>query len=140
VLQKNVRGLDVAVDDALLVYDRERFRYAPDQCHGHPRRQAVLLRDAFGERMALQELGREEARSLGGHTVSDVAHDARVPELREQGGLAREANEVQPRVVEHLEGDRQPGFAVAGPVDRAHRTGVEPALDFEAVGHDEAWL
>ena len=87
----DVRGLEVAVDDALVVGGRQRF----GQCRAD-RHEAVDRHPALGdelvERLALDELHRQEVDAVGLLDGVD-GDDARVIERGEGLGLALEALE-----------------------------------------------
>ena len=127
----DVRGLQVAVHDALLVRGLERL--------GDPEREAGRLlrleRAALqpgGERLAGRELHHEEALAVALLETVD-AGDARVGQRREHARLALEAREplgvAREARGQQLERDVAAELRVLGAEDLAHAAGAELGRD-----------
>src|SRR5450755_1294865 len=68
------------------------------------------------------------------HTVRDIANDARMNELCEDGGLACEPHRVTlTDSREDLDSDQAAGREIAGPIHRPHAAGAGDQLDRKAV-------
>ena len=87
--QHDVAGLEVAVDDALLVRGGERVGDLRPELHHLVERQRALLQ-AIRERLALEELHHQEVRVALVPDVEERA-DVGVVERRDRLGLALEA-------------------------------------------------
>ena len=134
--QEQVLGLEVAVDDPLLVRRRESMRDLRRVLRGLARRQRAGL-EPLAQRFALQQLHDGVGHAVRGAEVED-REDVRV---RERGDRARLALEARERLGvgrnplrQHLERDvaRQPRVARA--VDLAHSSRAERSQDL--VGTD----
>ena len=138
VAQEEVRGLDVAMDDAARVRDAERLGDAAHEGDGVAKTDRPA-RDARGERLALEPLHRDVELAARAQPVVDVAHDGGVAQRREHPRLAPEAlQQLGAGAREQLERDRLAGLAIARAVDDAHAPLAGQALDLEAARHDFA--
>ena len=141
--QHDVRGLDVAVDDAPAVRRPERLGDAPRERDALGDRQPVAP-EALGEALAFEPLDREVRLSLGPDAVREVPHDGRVIEIHQHARLAGEAlgvlrlaDEVGP---EHLHRGEAGGGDIARAIDRPHPAGSREAVDLEATADHVARL
>ena len=86
---------------------------------------------------ALEPFHGEEGGAVGPAPVSDVAHDARMPDPREhlrlaQESIARGEVDVASRR-DHLERHGGPIGMVDGAIDRTHATSGHEAIDLESI-------
>ena len=120
------------MDDPLLVRGLERLPDLTRDGEGFVDRQGPL-RDAFGERLALDELQHERRHAAGVFESVDPA-DVGMVQRREQLRLALESR--QPfripghRFRENLDGDIAVQLRVPRPVDLAHASRAERRQDF----------
>ena len=124
VLDHDVRGLDVAVDNALGVGVGEGVEdFADDGVGLFLHDEAVLLRDEVFERDAL-DVFHDEVDPVGAFHVVEELHDARVVELAERDGLLLEEGAQGGAAghlgAEHLDGHLLVDAGVHGQVDRTH--------------------
>src|SRR5262249_32623786 len=135
--EEDVPGLEIAVQDALLVRDLERAR---DRIEDRERVERVDLvpelldvGEVLVERLALEQLHREVdgARDVLPEAVD--AHDARPPQDLERLRLAPEAHGVLGIVgdlaAQELDGDRLAGLEIDRAVDDAVRALAELLAD-----------
>ena len=129
--QKDVLGLDVAVDDPLLVGSREPLRNLPGDVERPPRRERAV-RHGHPERLALEELADGEPEAA---LVADVEEREDVG-MREGGNrlrLGREARErlgvARQLLGQHLDRDLALEPRVPRAVDLAHAAGAERGND-----------
>src|SRR6185369_2142454 len=105
-------------DDPAPVRGGERVRDAPAQRDALADREP-LPAEALAEALPFEPLEREPWLASARGPVRDVANDARVTELLEHLGFAREAlgvlGEIEEMAPEHLERRERPGV----PVERA---------------------
>jgi len=133
VLDEDVRGLDVAVDDARLVRVREAREHLDDDGHLALERERRRLAHRLLEILTLQQLHRDEGRAVRVVAEVEDGHHVRVRHLRDGLRLALEAL-LQLGVVgdlrDHdLEGHVAVEHGVAGQVDLAHGALAEGADD-----------
>jgi hypothetical protein len=134
--EEEVRGLEIAVDDAARVHRREGGRDAGADAHGlgdahrpaHETRREVLT---------LQPLHRDVALPGVDAPVRHHAHDGRVLEPGQDVDLAFEAR-TRRRVgrARELDRDGLVGREIARAVDRAHRTAGRHLQQLEALVDD----
>ena len=128
---EDVRGLDVAVDDALRVRGVEGVCNLDREIERDFERQRPVV-DPVLQRLAVEELHRDERLALG---LVDVVHraDVRVVERRGRARFALEALErtglARQFVGQELQGDRAIEPHVLGLVDDAHAATAEAFRD-----------
>ena len=88
-VQQDVAGLEIAVDDAVLVGVGHGLGHLPDQLAGLPRRQRTML-DPIRQAAPFDVAHREVVLALVLPDLED-GHDARVVELGSRLGLPAEA-------------------------------------------------
>ena len=119
----HVRGLQVAVDDALFVSGLERLENLPGdgKCFGN---REPSLDEAIGERRPLDQLHHQSHVAVGVlHSVD--GSDVRVVERRESPGLPLEAGHVigvRQRIGDHFDRHVPSQLRVACAVDASHAT------------------
>ena len=86
VIDDDVVGLEVAVDDALAVRGREGARDGQERLHGDGRGEALLAAEDGAERLAVEQLHDDEGVALIGLAEVEDAHDRGV---HQAGGGAR---------------------------------------------------
>ena len=135
--EEEVRRLDVAMDDAAPVRDRESLGDAASDRErlAHARRSA---REAVRQVLTLQPLHREKPLATAELAVCEVTHDRGMLQLGEDLRFLHEAVVLATRAVERLDRDRHTGGAIGREVDGAHATLAGEPLDHEAVSHDIA--
>ena len=132
----DVRGLQVAVHDALVVRRRERARDLARHAQRLGLRQRPA-RDPLGERLALDELHHQvvDRRAVPARGLSDLVNDRdpRVAERGEQPRLALEARQpvagVRDLLGQDLDRHLAPQAGVERPVHLAHAPAPERAPD-----------
>ena len=119
--EHDVRWLDVAMNDAMLVRDVDRVGHFRDQL-GRTAEGESPGAQAVAQRGALNKFAHQETRAVRLAGVED-RHDARMPELGGTAGLAQESVHVllarQVARARDLDGDDPIQFRVAGLADRA---------------------
>ena len=121
--EEDVVGLEIAVDDAQRVRDREPGEDLERDVERERAIEAVLAIEALLERLAGEELHHEERSA---RVLLDVGHrhDVEAPDLRRHPRLLDEARDeplpARELGVEHLHRDARPEGAVASLVDGAH--------------------
>ena len=129
--QEHVVGLDVPVDHALRVRERERVGDLDQEPDGLVHRELALAGQAVAEALAVH---------VGHHVIEEALGLARIEQrqdvrMLEPGGdadLAREAVRAEGRGelgAEHLDGDLAVVLQVVGQVDGGHAALAELALD-----------
>ncbi len=130
VVDEDVRGLQVAVDDPVLVRVMDAATELLEDLHAEL--EVELLLEELVERLPVHVLHREEGEALVLARVEE-ADDARVVQLPRRVHLAREALLLllaRLRRVEHeLERRLLPARLVLGEVDDAHAAAADLALD-----------
>ena len=126
--EEDVRRLDVTVDDALLVGDAERRRDLDRDAHRLAHAQ-VCAREARGQVLSLQPL-HDEVELVGNPTMSEVSHDAGMPQRRQRFDLALEAI-GRGRGPHGLYGHERPGVSIDAAVHHAHTAARRGSLDLE---------
>ncbi len=127
-----LRGLQIAVDDALLMRGFERVGDLPGDRHRLVSRQRAVGQP-IGERHTIDELENEEP---GGGVFLDAvdAGDMRMIQRREQLRLTREARVAfripRKRYGQGLDGDVAAEPGVAAPIHLAHAAVAKRAHDF----------
>ncbi len=129
----DVRGLQVAVNDPLLVRGLERIgNLPPDRQRFTDRNRA--LRDSLRERVAFNQFEHQRAPAVHRLDAVDRA-DVRVVERRQHARFALEAHHavavVHKRGRQHFDGNVAAERGVAGPVDFTHAAGTKARSDFE---------
>jgi hypothetical protein len=128
-VDEDVRGLEVAVDDALGVRVRERLGDAREDAHALAEVEPL---HGVRERAAFDELHDEVGEAVDVARVVD-GDDARVAEARGGMGLAPEALDdlglVLVRAAENLHGDGPVELAVAAAIDDGHRAAPDLRLE-----------
>ena len=134
---EDVRGLDVAVDEALLVRGVERLGDLGEELDRALRLERTVLRDELGEVGALDVAHGEEEHAVLLARLVD-GDDVRVVE---RGGDPRLAQEALAEALvlgelgrDHLERDLAPETLLLGAVDRAHAAAADERLDVVARG------
>jgi hypothetical protein len=134
---EHVRGLDVAVDEALLVRGVERLGDLGEELDRALRLERPLLGDDLGQVRALHVAHREE-EDAGLLSCLVDGDDVRVIE---RGGDARLAQEALAKALvlrelgrDHLERDLASQALLVGTVDRTHASSADERLD--AIGGD----
>ncbi len=150
--EKEVIGLEIAVNDALLVGLFEREQGLARDAHGLGDLDARGPLQAGAEGLALEHLHRQvergaALRELVAVGIGDLAEvedrdGVRRREEAHRPGLAREAGlglGVEGAIgAEDLDGDVAADRLLPGAVDRAHRSGADAAGDHEAIGDGDA--
>ena len=141
--EKQVRRLDVAVNDAARVHGREPLARLDDDFRGllerePPPRAELLLQVAPGE-----VLHHQVRAFVGEGAVVEHPHDVLALHRDERAGLALEPGEgvLAVHVLGPYELDRDPlpDDLVRRGDDEAHRAATEHALDDVLVRHDSPW-
>ena len=140
VADEDVLGLEVAMDDAGGVDGAEDVHQLVAEVEGLDDRDAVAALLAQGlERVALEEVHREEDAAVVGHAVVEDADDARVLDRVREVALTEEPLADRrigaERRVEDLEG-RARSVAVRHGVDRRHGPGPEQRIDAPLAADD----
>ena len=136
LVQQDVLGLDVAVDDVVAVGVVERVRHLAGDPHRVVDGELLLVGEPVAQRFAF-DVGHdvvEEAVHLPG---IDEAEDVRVLEIGGDLDLFEEAvgaDDGGELGAEHLEGDLAVVLQVVGQVNGRHAAVAEFALDAVAVG------
>ena len=138
--QEDVLGLEIPVDDALLVSLSQRRTDLPDDVervrHGH--RPARL--EPRPEVLALQVLHGDEEDALVGLPEVVDRDGVRTRQPARRLGLQHEPTHGQlvrgHLALEHLESHDPVHAELPGLVDRAHASGADESLDPEPPGHD----
>jgi hypothetical protein len=127
----DVRGLQIAVDDALLVRCFKRFSDLLRDRHGVIERHRAL-RDVVGEVLALDEFHHERGDIWSLFEAED-RRDVRMIESREHFGFALKAREAIRitgyRGGQHLDGDLTFQARVSGLIHLAHAADANPCGD-----------
>ncbi len=140
-VEHHVRGLQVAVEHALLVRRGEPRRHLPRDVQGLVLREPPDAAEERREVLPVHELHRQEVLTLG---LADVPHaaDGRVRDLPRHAHLAVEALEAPgvalERARQELEGHGMLELQVVGAVDLAHPAAAEEADDAVALAEDGA--
>ena len=131
----DVLGLEVTMDDAEVVRDRERRQRLTRDVDDARHRERALLVDDLRERLAVDVFHRDVKEAVGLLAEVDDAHRARMVDARcglrlaeEAGREHRFAGELP---VQDLDGERRPERGLPGLVHRAHRAFADEG--FEAV-------
>src|SRR5262245_51112930 len=128
----DVRGLEVAVDDALLVRRFERIGDLPRNRDGLVDRESAGLRQALGQGQALDELHHERP-GVSRLLESVQLRDVRVVQSGERSGFTLEpisAYGIGRRVVrQDLEGNLSTEPGVLGAIDLAHPADTDQRHD-----------
>jgi hypothetical protein len=138
---EDVRGLDVAMDDALRMRGRERARDRQEHLDRLLRRHPAPPLQPAGERHALEELHHQER--LAGFGLSEIehAHDRRMAEPRRRARLPEQALggvDIEALLVEHLDRHIDVEPQAARPPHRPHAPDAQPANDLVLAGEDVA--
>lgn len=89
-IDEDVLGLDVAVDDAAAVAERERIaEFGVPRADGFVRRR-FERGEAVGKRTVPDEVHDVEGTSVGERAAVGYAHDVRMPQRREDAGFGEE--------------------------------------------------
>ncbi len=137
----DVRGLDVAVDDAVLVAEVQRLAGVGDDLDGLPGWDRSVAVHDVAQRHAVDvlhhDVGQRAGRRLGLPGVVD-RHDRGVVQCR---GVLRLASEAQVEAgvagevgAQHLDGDVAVQADVAGEVDLGHASEAQNLADLVAIG------
>jgi len=133
--EEQVRGLQVAVDDAAGVRGCERVGDAARDRERLGDAEGPVIAEALRQVPAVQPLHRQVARAVGHHAVVEVPHDALVVDRRQDDRLPGEALDVRVGGRDELDGDRRARRAVTRAIDVPHpacareRDELEPAGD-----------
>jgi hypothetical protein len=138
--EEEVGGLDIPVDNALLVGRGECLGRAAQQGQGLREAQG-LASQTFRQVLALEPLHDQKGLALLGGAMGDVGDDAGVVQLGQQHGLAVEAVS---RLrgggrMQEFERDVLTRVRVDGAVDRAHAAAASQALEAEAASENPTW-
>ena len=142
---EQVVGLQVAVDDALVVRGGEPFGGLARVVDGFARRQRAALQPA-AERFPLEQFGDDVGRAGVDADVVD-GQDVRVIELPGGARLLLEAMHPagigRERLGDQLDRDLAPQARIARAIDLAHAAGAKPADDLvrtdAGTGRDLSW-
>ena len=123
VAEEDVAGLEIAMNDALLVRRRERATDADEHRDREAWSDDVLTRELVGEGAPIQALHDDVHRAVG-HLVEVVdARDVRMVDVDLDVGLATQACDLaavlRGSAAEHLHGDLVAERGVLGRVDHA---------------------
>ena len=135
---EDVRGLDVAVEDASRVSRREALAELPGDEGGPERLDGPLLVDELGDRSPVQTLHRDKGDALLGGAIVEDPHNVLVQERADHAALLHEPREgihaLSEVALEDLDRRELPRGDVMGIEDRRHA----PRRDetFEAPGAD----
>ena len=140
-VEHHVRGLEVPVENALLVRRGEPRRHLPRDVERLVLREAPDAAEERRQVLPVHELHRQEVLSLG---LADVPHaaDGRVRDLARHTDLAVEALQALgvalERAGQELEGDRLLELQVVRAVDLAHPAAAEETDDAVALAEHRA--
>jgi hypothetical protein len=140
-VEHDVRGLEVAVEDALLVCRGEPRRHLPRDVQGLVLRETPDPAEERRQVLPVHELHRQEVLPLG---LADVPHaaDGRVRDLARHADLAVKALQALgvalERAGQELEGDRLLELQVVRAVDLAHPAAAEETDDAVALAEHRA--
>lgn len=138
--KEDVLRLDIAVDDAALVKDREGARHLFQDRERLGERQRAASLEPRQQILAFQELHDQHRRAIVEHARVIQAHDPRALELGDDAGLAQEAaadfGRLRAAGLEELDRAAALQLGVEGLVDLAHAAAPEQAIDAIAVGED----
>ena len=136
VLQQDVFGLDVAVDDALGVGMLQRVGDFTRDAQRVGNRQLSLAFEALAERLAAHERHHVVQQGVG-FTGIEQRQDVRMLQPRRGADLGEEAFATEGRTkigMQHLDGDIALVPQIMREVHGGHAAGAEFALDAVAVG------
>ena len=140
VVQQDVLGLDVAVNDAVPVRVVERARDLARDPHRLVDRQLLLAVEPVAERLALDVRHDVVQEAVGGAGI-EQREDVRVLQVRRGADLGQESlgadhrGELGPQ---HLDRDLAVVAKIVGEVDGRHAAGPELPKDAVAFGESES--
>ena len=149
--EDEVRRLQVAMDQPVLLGETQRLADLPRQMQGVRRRQRPPARERLLERLPVAKLHGVVVRAVGGDAEAEDAGDIRVAQLGGGAGFAEKAvahlGAAEDTGIDDFEGDIAMQVGVTGLVGHAHRAtaqfedaAVVPVQDFvvfeaDAVAH-----
>ena len=140
VEEEEVRGLDVPVDEAARMREREALGGAADDGDALADCEAPAVK-AVAEVLPVEPLHGDVGEALRGDAVGDVADDCGVVEFGERLAFTQEPADLgYAALLDHLERDALAGESIARAVDGAHAARSREAHDLEAVGDEGAVL
>ncbi len=134
----DVFGLEVAVDNAVLVGHVEACRHVSHERGGDRERQLAGAGGAYAEEIALDIRHHDVVEARGRLAQADDVADVRVGEFRAEGRLSPKARHrgavVDELRQQLLDRDSLAGAVVAGEVDEAHPAFADHLPDLVAIG------
>jgi hypothetical protein len=132
-LEHDVRGLEVAVQDAVAVHGREALERLPRVARRLARRQPGLRLDDVAQRLAAQQLDDQVGLVVLGDAGGVERRDVAVAELGLDVGFPAEPlldrRVGRQALLEDLERDLASGLQIEGAVDVGHRAPADHGVD-----------